>query len=78
MQNPGECESMQEVSSAIDLLDRRIILLIGIRFQYVKGVNGHKKKDWTHAIERMYSDVVNHFIAAELEFWNKRDGERPR
>ncbi len=102
MQDPEKCENMQEIRNAIDLLDRRIIHLIGERFQYVKAAAKFKKnneevraperfqsmlvkrREWAQeegldpdAIEKMYSDLVRHFIAAELEYWEKEGHGKP-
>lgn len=102
MQDPEKCENMQEIRNAIDLLDRRVIHLIGERFQYVKAAAKFKKnneevraperfqamlvkrREWAQeeglnpdAIEKMYSGLVRHFIAAELEYWKKEGHGKP-
>lgn len=96
MQDPEECESMQEIRIAIDLLDRSIVRLLGQRFQYVKAAAKFKKtneevraperlrsmlvkrREWAQeegldpdAIEKIYADLVNYFITAELTCWEK-------
>lgn len=45
MKAPQECESIEDVRSEIDNIDRVIVRLLANRFEYVKEVVKYKKKD---------------------------------
>ena len=56
---PSDCQSIDEVRSEIDALDRQIISLLGRRFSFVKEIVRFKaNKDEIVALER-YNEVIN-------------------
>ena len=44
MKSPSSCKNKEEIRQAIDELDRKIISLIGKRYQYVKEIVKYKEK----------------------------------
>lgn len=94
---PSECRNLSEVRAEIDEIDRRIIALIGERYEYVKLAARFKvteadvraperlkamlveRRRWAaeagldaDMIEKLYQDLVAHFVHAELKLVEKR------
>jgi isochorismate pyruvate lyase len=95
MKTPSECRDMEEIRANIDALDKDVVRLLGLRFEYVKAAAKFKtdatavraperfqamlaqRRAWAEdaglsadAIEKMYRDLVEHFIAEEMKHWN--------
>ena len=69
---PEHCANMEEVRAEIDLLDKNIIAMLGKRFDSML----QQRRSWAlavglnpDAIEKMYRDLVNHFIDEEMVRW---------
>jgi isochorismate pyruvate lyase len=45
MKTPEECQDMQEIRKEIDQIDKNVIDLLGLRFNYVKAVAKFKKNE---------------------------------
>ena len=96
MKRPQECQSLAEIRTEIDRIDRAIIHAIGERRQYVLAATGFKtnptevaaperfaamlqvRRQWAEleglspdAIEKLYRDLVSHFIAEEQAHWSQ-------
>ena len=96
MKSPEHCESMTDIRTEIDRLDRQVLALLGQRFAYVKAASKFKTSETTvraperlqamlqqrrvwaeeeglnaDAIEKMYQDLVNHFIDEEMKHWKQ-------
>lgn len=96
MKLPEQCESMTDIRTEIDRLDRQVLALLGQRFAYVKAASKFKTNETTvraperlqamlqqrrvwaeeeglnaDAIEKMYQDLVNHFIDEEMKHWKQ-------
>ena len=97
--NSAKFNSLEEVRTEIDRIDRTIVALIGERLQYVKAAARFKKSEqdvaapqrfasmltvrrqWAEEaglspdmIEKLYRDMVAHFIAQETEHWRSQQG----
>jgi isochorismate pyruvate lyase len=89
---PDECKGMEDIRCEIDLLDRAVIQLLGVRFKYVLAASKFKtsetavraperfgamlakRREWAEieglnpeVIEKLYADLVNHFIEEEMK-----------
>ena len=99
LKQPAECSGMPEIRAEIDALDKRVIELLGKRFEYVQAASRFKKDEeavraperfkqvldqrrkWASdvglnadAIEKLYRDLVLHFIEEEKRQWqNERN-----
>lgn len=96
MKFPEQCESMTDIRTEIDRLDRQVLALLRQRFAYVKAASKFKTSETTvraperlqamlqqrrvwaeeeglnaDAIEKMYQDLVNHFIDEEMKHWKQ-------
>ncbi|MBD2093729.1 isochorismate lyase [Trichocoleus sp. FACHB-591] len=96
MKSPEQCESITDIRTEIDRLDRQVLALLGQRFAYVKAASKFKTSEtsvraperlqamlqqrrvWAEeqglnadAIEKMYQDLVNHFIDEEMKHWKQ-------
>ena len=59
MKLPEECQNIQEIREAIDNIDKEIIKLIGIRFNYVKEIVKFKNKDRDSIVAKdRYNEVI--------------------
>ena len=92
--SPEACTGMQDIRREIDSIDRKVIALLGQRFQYVIAASKfktsetsvraperftamlEKRRVWAEeeglnpdAIEKMYRDLVSHFIEEEMRRW---------
>lgn len=55
---PQDCQSIEEVRAEIDALDRQILSLLGIRFQYVKEIVRFKSNNEEIVAQDRYDAVI--------------------
>jgi isochorismate pyruvate lyase len=73
MKQAKDCENMSDIRTEIDALDRQIVHLIGQRAAYVKAAAKFKTSETAvKAPERLYTDLVNHFIEEEMKHWKNK------
>lgn len=71
MKTPDQCESMADIRSEIDRLDRQVVALLGQRFAYVKAASQFKKSEITvRAPERLQTMLQQRRVWAEEEGLN--------
>jgi isochorismate pyruvate lyase len=71
MKLPNECETMTEIRSEIDQLDRQVIALLGQRFAYVKAATKFKTSETSvRAPERFRAMLRQRRLWAEAEGLN--------
>ncbi len=98
MKTPHQCAGMEDIRTEIDALDREVIKLLGLRFNYVQAAARFKtsatsvraperfeamlkqRRVWAKkeglspdAIEKMYRDLVDHFIEEEMKQWEDKN-----
>lgn len=91
---PAQCTGMEDIRTEIDHIDRNVVQLLGLRYQYVLAAAKFKtsemavkaserfrsmlaqRREWAaevglnpDAIEKLYADLVNHFIEEEMRRW---------
>lgn len=59
MKSPNECNSLSEIRSQIDQLDRQIIALLGQRFEYVKEVVKYKSNSSEIIAQERFNEVIS-------------------
>jgi isochorismate pyruvate lyase len=59
MKSPNECNSLSEIRSQIDQLDRQIIALLGRRFEYVKEVVNYKSNSSEIIAQERFNEVIS-------------------
>ena len=68
---PG-CTTIEEVRAAIDLIDERVVALLGLRFEYVKSIVRFKStQEDVHAKERYRA------VLAQRRRWAEQHGLSP-
>lgn len=66
MKTPDQCESMVDIRTEIDRLDRQVVALLGQRFAYVKAASKFKTSETTvRAPERLQAMLKQRRIWAE-------------
>lgn len=69
LKKPSECKCKEEIRTQIDLIDKEIIALFGLRFQYVSEIVKYK----TDPESVIALDRKNHVIKARGE-WAEEHG----
>lgn len=80
---PADCSGMTEIRAEIDRLDRRIIELLGKTPERLESML-RERRAWAEeqglqpdVIERLYRDLVTHFIEEELVRWQSKRASTP-
>lgn len=59
MKLPENCKNIQEIREAIDSIDKKIIMLIGKRFKYIREIVKFKNKDRDSIVAKdRYQEVI--------------------
>jgi isochorismate pyruvate lyase len=73
MKKPNDCKNRDEIRCAIDMLDKKIIELLGERFSYVKAIVKYKETNKNSIIAKeRYNEVIR-----SRRIWAKENGLNP-
>lgn len=70
---PDECENISEIRDEIDTIDKEILRMLGLRFQYVKQVVKYKDKTKDSIVASERRDAV----LAQRRIWAEENNISP-
>ncbi|NJN85832.1 MAG: isochorismate lyase [Leptolyngbyaceae cyanobacterium SL_7_1] len=72
MKLPNDCETMTEIRSEIDQLDRQVIALLGQRFAYVKAASKFKTSETSVKAPERFQAMLQ-----QRRVWAQEEGLNP-